>query len=422
MILPILGLAYSIILSPVLIVITSGTPQVVGGMYETRHENKIFWPAVAAIAIILTLRNISRLRSLTLAPHIICLFAYLAFAGASVFWAFKPELSSIRFAQQVMVVSSVILPALLASRSSDMMLGMFLCFSLATVLNVFFVMGNSQAMVDLYKGYPGYFPGKNYLGELVAVTLLFALYRLTYPGLQRVFATVIAVIACVLLVMANSKTSFALALAVPVLAATIIFVARMVGISPAIILWLVPLGYLVFATAAGINLNRLSYMLYSDSSFSGRTVIWDFANFEIARKPLFGWGYQSFWLVGPDGPAIVDAPGWVKIMPNAHNGYLDTQLELGYIGFILLLAFITATVHGIGRVAQRDPARAWLLLSLALFIIITNGLESWWMRGFEMLWMVFLMVAAEVARHLQPVRAARSQRRYRGELRRSMVT
>ena len=48
-----------------------------------------------------------------------------------------------------------------------------------------------------------------------------------------------------------------------------------------------------------------------------------------ARRPLLGWGYQSFWLVGPDAPSIVEAPGWVKMMPNAHNGYYDTMLEIG---------------------------------------------------------------------------------------------
>jgi O-antigen ligase len=89
-------------------------------------------------------------------------------------------------------------------------------------------------------------------------------------------------------------------------------------------------------------------------------------------------------------------------MPNAHNGYYDTLLETGYLGFLLLLASITTTVHAIGRVANRDFTRAWLLLSIALYVIITNGLETLWMRGFEMLWVVFVIVAAEVARYWRP--------------------
>jgi O-antigen ligase len=89
-------------------------------------------------------------------------------------------------------------------------------------------------------------------------------------------------------------------------------------------------------------------------------------------------------------------------MPNAHNGYKDTMLELGYVGLALLLTFITATLHAIGRVAKRDLTRAWLLLSLALYVIIYNFLESLWMRGFEVLWVLFLIVAVEAARYWQP--------------------
>jgi O-antigen ligase len=90
------------------------------------------------------------------------------------------------------------------------------------------------------------------------------------------------------------------------------------------------------------------------------------------------------------------------MMPNAHNGYYDTTLEMGRIGLAFLYVFIIATLHGIGRVADRDPARARLLLSLVLFFIMWNYFESLWMRGFEFLWVVFLIAAAEIGRYWQP--------------------
>jgi O-antigen ligase len=90
------------------------------------------------------------------------------------------------------------------------------------------------------------------------------------------------------------------------------------------------------------------------------------------------------------------------MMPNAHNGYYDTMLEMGYAGLAFLLAFIITSLHAIGRVADRDPGRARLLLSLALFIILYNFFESLWMRGFEFLWVVFVIVAAEIGRYWRP--------------------
>jgi len=41
-----------------------------------------------------------------------------------------------------------------------------------------------------------------------------------------------------------------------------------------------------------------------------------------------------------------------------------------------LLIFIFATLHAAGRLIDRDPARAWLVLSLALYEIMTNFLEK----------------------------------------------
>jgi O-antigen ligase len=195
----------------------------------------------------------------------------------------------------------------------------------------------------------------------------------------------------------------------PGLAAATLLIRRKTRLSPAIILLSIPVGWYVFSTITGVTVYRLSNILYGDPTFTGRSVIWEFIKTEIAHRPLLGWGYQSFWLVGPDAPSIVNAPGWVKDMPNAHNGYFDTIVELGYVGYALLLAFIIATLHAIGRIADRAPVRAWLVLSLAVHIIITNGLESVWMRGFEMLWVVFLIVAMEAARYWKAPWAARQR-------------
>jgi exopolysaccharide production protein ExoQ len=411
-IVPILACAYTSIVFPLILISCSQTD--LRCLMETRPENKLFWPAMAAVSILLAVVNLSRLGKFTLPPHIMCLLAYLAFAGASVLWAFKPELSFIRFAQQVMIITSIVLPAMLASRTTDMMRGVFLCFAFASILNIVFVLSNPPSLVKALNGYPGYFTGKNLLGEFAAAAFLLALHEMLYSGLRRALGIVVGIIATILLFFANSKTALGLALLAPIFAGLTLIAGRAMRASPAVVLLSLLSCYAVLSTLSGFTANRLSYMLYGDSSFTGRTVIWDFANTEISRRPFLGWGYQSFWLAGPDAPSKVDAPGWVKNMPNAHNGYVDTKLEMGYVGLAFLVIFITATLHAIKRVAARDPARAWLLLSLAIFIIFYNFLESLWMRGFDLLWVVFVIVAAEVGRHWRPLRpVGRSHKRQR---------
>jgi exopolysaccharide production protein ExoQ len=408
-IVPILACVYATIVFPLIIV--SCSPEDSACLLEARPESKVFWPALALISLIWAARNHSRL---SFPPLIVWLFAYLAFAGLSVAWAFKPETSFIRFAQQAMIIVSIVVPAMLAARNVDLMRGLFLCFAIASILNLIFVFGRPPIDVKFATwGYPGYFSGKNYLGECATITLLLSLHETLYPGRRRALGIVIAIVAVAILILSNSKTSMGLAVLAPLLAGVTLLIRRVKRISPAIILLSIPVGWYVFSTVTGFSVYRLSNILYGDPTFTGRSIIWEFVRTEIDHRPLFGWGYQSFWLVGPDAPSIVNAPGWVKDMPNAHNGYLDTMVEMGYVGYALLLAFIIATLHAIGRIADRAPARAWLVLSLAVHIIITNGLESLWMRGFEMLWVVFVILAAETARYWKsfvPVRAGHGSR------------
>ena len=396
---PFLACLYATVIFPLIIV--SCDPTDSACLMEARPESKIFWPALAAIALVLGIRNFSRLK---FPPHILWLFGYLALAGLSVLWAFKPEASFVRITQQVMIVACIVVPALLAARKSDLMRGLFVCFAIATILNVFFVLGRPPIDTKFATwGYPGYFSGKNYLGECEAIAALLAIHEAIHPGRRRIFGILIAVTAFVLLLASNSKTALGLLFLTPMLAWAVLMLRKATRFSPAIILLSIPVCWLILTTLTGFSIYRVSYILYGDPTFTGRSIIWDFVESEIEHRPLLGWGYQSFWLVGPDAPSIVNAPGWVKEMPNGHNGYLDVKVELGYAGYALFMAFIFATLHAIGRVADRAPIRAWLLLTLALQIIITNGLESIWMRGFEMLWVVFLILVAEIGRYWKPV-------------------
>jgi len=320
-------------------------------------------------------------------------------------------ISFIRFIQQAMIVISIVLPGMLAARTSDMVRGLFLCFLFASILNVFFVMGGtetnavfwdgSRGFYFKYLGSPGYFMGKNTLGECAAATFLLSLYKILDPGRWRVLGIIGVAVAISLTVASNSKTALALALVCPFLSGLTLVTRKVTRISPAIIMSSIALSCIVVASVSHYNLNFVSYKLYGDPTLTGRTVIWDFVQKEIDSSPLLGWGYESFWLV-PGSPALSEAPGWVKTMPNGHNGYYDTMLDLGYVGFAFLLVFIIATLHGIGRVADRDPVRAWFMLSFTLFFILYNFLERLWMHGFEFLWVAFVIIVVEIARYYGP--------------------
>jgi exopolysaccharide production protein ExoQ len=395
---PLLALSYALILRP--LILLGCDPEDAKCVFENRPENKIFWPILVVIALVVIVRSPLRF---SIPAHIKCLFAYLAFAGLSVLWAYKPDVSAVRFIQQAMVVVCTVLPVLILPRKADLIRGMFVTFAVASFINLFYLIdAPAVSAVELVPGYTGYFTSKNYLGQFGAIAFMVALYECVRSGSGRIFGIVALVMASVLLIMSNSKTSIALAVIAPMFAGGAILLRRWFRVSPALPPWAVVIGFVVASNIVNISIYRLSFVLFGESTFTGRQLIWQFSDSQFQERPWVGWGYQSFWLVGPDAPSIVKAPGWVSTMPNSHNGYIDTMVEMGYVGLALLLVFVTATLYAIGRTADRDPVRAWFLLSLVYFAIMHNGLESTWMRAFEFLWIVVLFVAADVARQAQP--------------------
>ena len=130
--------------------------------------------------------------------------------------------------------------------------------------------------MDVEIGYPGYFTGKNYLGEFAAIAFILSLHEMLYPGLRRALGIIVVVIDILLLFWGDSKTALGLALIVPLLAVLTLITRKITRISLAIVLLSIPICYAcIVHTISEFNMSRLSYMLFGDGTFTGRTIIWD---------------------------------------------------------------------------------------------------------------------------------------------------
>ena len=75
-------------------------------------------------------------------------------------------------------------------------------------------------------GYPGYFPGKNYLGECGAIAVLLSLHEIFHPGFRRVSGIIVLVVATLLILWSNSKTALGLAFIAPLLAGFTLLISK----------------------------------------------------------------------------------------------------------------------------------------------------------------------------------------------------
>src|SRR5580658_212075 len=161
--------------------------------------------------------------------------------------------------------------------------------------------------------------------------------------------------------------------------------------------------YLILTVGFGLGA-QMSESVGGTADMSDRTRIWQVL-LSVPINPVLGCGYQSFWL----GPRIQWV--WSRLTGDnvfeAHNGYLQTYLDLGVIGVLLVCSFLIATYRKICR--QLDPLTPLASLSLGLWslLLLYNVTEA--ALGGGLLWFTLLMGSMTVPERVKARAHAPSQ-------------
>jgi O-antigen ligase len=127
-----------------------------------------------------------------------------------------------------------------------------------------------------------------------------------------------------------------------------------------------------------------------DMTLTGRTDLWKYL-VTAPINPILGAGFESFW-VG-DRLERIWADYWWH--PNqAHNGYLETYLNLGLLGLFLLIAAIVGSYARISKVAVINPDYARLRITFLTIVLLYNISEATF-KGIGLLWFTFLLIAID---------------------------
>lgn len=122
-----------------------------------------------------------------------------------------------------------------------------------------------------------------------------------------------------------------------------------------------------------------------NSTLTGRTDVWDLV-LGMTGNPVVGTGFESFWL-GKRLETIWSVYWW---HPNeAHNGYLEIFLNLGYAGVALLALMIANGYRSVVQFLRCDPAAANLNLAYFVIALAYNFTESA-TRIMHPVWIFFL--------------------------------
>ena len=130
-----------------------------------------------------------------------------------------------------------------------------------------------------------------------------------------------------------------------------------------------------------------------ESTLIGRRQLWG-ELLALDTNPLFGVGFESFWL----GPWVSDLAAKRGFTPNeAHNGYLETYLNLGLIGLLLLLALLVATFRKVRASLFTNLQWGRLRFGVLVAVIFNNWTEAKF-EGLSFVWFAFYIIAMDYPR------------------------
>ena len=169
----------------------------------------------------------------------------------------------------------------------------------------------------------------------------------------------------------TSRVSFALGAAL-LLAASLRLVRRYPVAIHALVLALIGAIGFVLLLGGGASMTQA---LGRNSNLTGRTDIWA-AVIPLCPNPLIGAGFESFWL-----STSVHAKLWETFpglpLNEAHDGYIEVYLELGWVGVCLIALLLIEGYRRSAAAFRRDPAWGGLLIayiaSAAVYCITEAG-------------------------------------------------
>ena len=125
-------------------------------------------------------------------------------------------------------------------------------------------------------------------------------------------------------------------------------------------------GAVVIAAAIAVTLFARDFvfgLLGKSGDLTGRLETWVKVIDLAEQRPWFGWGWISYWAPWVDpfrGLVIRDGVQYLQ----AHNAYLDIQMQLGIPGLLALVAVVGSVVYRALRLALTDRPLAVLPLLL----------------------------------------------------------
>lgn len=244
----------------------------------------------------------------------------------------------------------------------------------------------------------GIFTHKNTCGSFMLFLFTPALF-LRRVGSHGYLKTVAYGLLCAAIVLlSQSRTSI-------LLFALVLFLASLFGIlkyfrrrdalfiAATLAVMAIPIWLIIAANQA-----VLAEALGKESTFSGRTLIWQAVLACIAKKPWLGYGYMAFFSSRTAGAGDLSTSIGFSVN-HAHNGFLMVWLDLGLAGLAIIAFTLVRAVRNIWRAWTCGLGREaeWYALIIVL-VLLANIDERGLASANDLSWLLFVVACAGLSR------------------------
>jgi len=368
---------------------------------EGSPVDRWIYTILLGLGLIVLVRRPEAMRLLRANGPILLFFLYCA---ASILWSDYPDIAFKRWIKALgdVVMIMVVLTDPNRSAAVKRLLTRtgFLLIPLSVLIIKYYPeLGKEYKAESGTAVYSGVATNKNMLGITCLIFGLGSVWRLLSARMDReetnrnrrlIAHGILLTMVLWLFWMANSMTSFSCFLLASGLMVAASF--RMLAQRLSVVHLLVALVVLVsfcalFFDVGGVALDAMG----RDRTLTGRTALWNLV-LSLSGNALFGTGFESFWL-GPRLEKIWSIYWW---HPNeAHNGYLEVYLNLGWIGVTLLGVLIVTGYRNACVALRRDSGVGKLRLAYCVVGVIYNFTEAGF-RMLDLIWIAFLLAITAV--------------------------
>lgn len=336
-------------------------------------------------------------RVLYVATRNVPMLLLIGMAIASVFWSASPDYTSNEIKA---FLRATLLGVYLATRYSfkDQVKLLAWVFGIAIVLSLFFTLAVPSYGVHAEGGAAkGIFTFKNLLATIMTIGgMLFILISLDSKK-HRWLPWTVVIMAIAALVLSQGKTAYSVFLLVLCLLPIRNVVKQQYKLR--VVLFLIIL--LIGGSAIVLFFGNLEFILVDtlgkNMEFNGRLPIWTLMMHKGMERPWLGYGFVGFWT--SDESLYVINNSWAGtgetagLRFNAHSGYIDLFLQLGFLGMLLYIVdFFSVLARGVALLFLTPIQETFWILPTLVALLFFNFADTISIITPNTLWSIYVSI------------------------------